>query len=379
VVASDARFLGWLLDSMRSGLLAIDRAGSVSALNPGARNMLGAAFRVLGRPCREVLRHQPTVVRLLEGALDGKERPSRAELTLEPVDGQPPRTIGFTLDTIRDVHGSVQGAALVFRDLTPLERQDEQDRLRDRLAALGQMAAGLAHELRNPLAGMEVLAGLLKRRLTGQAEELALLSELTSELRTLSRTVTESLEFVRPVRLTREPVDPVELLEESLALARSRVPFSGAIARDYDEELPTILADAEQLRGVETNLIVNAFESMAACERPGGHRLVLGLRVCTAARNLWEVSGAEPVADHAESAFRELVISVADTGAGVDHELRERVFHPFFTTKERGSGVGLAHAQKIVVNHGGVLELDGEPGEGAVFRVRVPIGHGGPA
>jgi nitrogen-specific signal transduction histidine kinase len=372
VVESDLRFLGWLVGSMRSGLVAIDRAGALAAVNPGACRMLGVACTDVGRPCREALRHQPMLLGLLRSALDGKERPSRAELTLEPVGGQPACTIGFTLDTVRDDDGSVQGAALVFRDLTPFERQDEQSRLRDRLASLGQMAAGLAHELRNPLTGMELLAGLLKRRLAGQPEELALLVELMSELRSLSRTVTESLEFVRPIPLTREPVDPVELLEESLALARSRVPFAGAIEREYDEELPAILADAEQLRGVETNLIVNALEAMADCVRPEGHCLRLGLCVQTTESEIWEVSGVDLEAA-GSAAVRELVISVVDSGLGVEPELRERVFHPFFTTKERGSGVGLAHAQKIIASHGGTLELDGRPGEGAIFRVRLPI------
>jgi len=372
VVESDPRFLGWLVGSMRSGLVAIDRAGALAAVNPGACRMLGVASPDVGRPCREALRHQPMVLGLLRSALDGKERPSRAELTLEPVGGQPGLTIGFTLDTVRDDDASVQGAALVFRDLTPFERQDEQSRLRDRLASLGQMAAGLAHELRNPLTGMELLAGLLKRRLAGQPEELALLVELMSELRSLSRTVTESLEFVRPIPLAREPVDPVELLEESLALARSRVPFAGAIEREYDEDLPAILADAEQLRGVETNLIVNALEAMAGCVRPEGHRLRLGLCVRTTESEIWEVSGVDLEAA-GSAAVRELVISVIDSGLGVDFELRERVFYPFFTTKERGSGVGLAHAQKIVASHGGTLELDGRPGEGAIFRVRLPV------
>lgn len=376
VVERDPRFLGWLVDSMRSGLVAIDRTGAVAAVNSGACRMLGVSGSGVGRPCRHVLRCQPTVVGLLEGALDGKERPSRAELTLEPVGDQAARTIGFTLDTVRDDDGSVQGAVLAFRDLTPFERQDEQDRLRDRLAALGEMTAGLAHELRNPLAGMEVLAGLLRRRLADRPEELALLGELVGELRSLSRTVTESLEFVRPVRLSREAVDPVELLEESLALARARIPFTGAIERRYDEELPLVKADAEQLRGVETNLIVNALESMAAYGRTDGHRLTLGLRVETAERGTWAVldAGADAVGP---APACELVITVSDTGSGVDPELRERVFHPFFTTKEHGSGVGLSHAQKVVVGHGGALEVDGLPGEGAVFRVRLPLSREG--
>jgi nitrogen-specific signal transduction histidine kinase len=373
VVQSESRYLGWLLDSMRSGLVAIDRTGTVAAVNRAARRMLGTPDAHPGAPCREALRRQPIVVRLLEGALDGHERPSRAELVLEPLDDEPGCTIGFTLDTVRDARGVVQGAAILFRDLTQFERKDEQGRLRDRLAALGQMAAALAHELRNPLAGMEVLAGLLKRRLVGRSEELALLGELTNELRSLSRTVTESLEFVRPVRLSHEPVDPVELLEESLALARSRVPFDGAIERDYDEELPKILADAEQLRGVGTNLIVNALEAMAGWPRAEGHRLRLGLRVCDADRELWEVAEAAERQTPARSVVRELVISISDTGPGVDPALREQVFHPFFSTKERGSGVGLANAQKIVSGHGGALELDGRPGDGAIFRIRLQL------
>lgn len=368
VLDADPRFSGWLVDSMRSGLVAIDRSGLVAAVNPAARRLLGVPADAVGRPCREVLGGRPEMVRLLESALDGRQRPSRAELTLAALDGGRPCTLGFTLDAVRDVAGGIRGAVFVFRDLTPFERQDEQERLRDRLAALGQMAAGLAHELRNPLAGMEVLAGLLKRRLAEMPEEQALLAELTHELRVLSRTVTESLEFVRPVRLDRKPVDPVELLEESLALARSRVPFRGAIERAYDEELPLLMADAEQLRAVHTNLIVNALESMAGCERAGGHRLLLGLRVRPQpASALADGSGESP------SVASELEISVSDTGEGVGPELRERVFHPFFTTKESGSGVGLAHAQKVVAGHGGGIELEGAPGEGAVFRVLLPL------
>jgi nitrogen-specific signal transduction histidine kinase len=371
---ADTSFLAWLARSMRSGLVAIDRSGAVTALNPVAARMLGAPAEALGRRCADLLRHQPTVARLLLGALDGRERPSRAELLLEPVDEQPARTIGFTLDTVRDERGAVQGAALIFRDLTPFERRDEQDRLRDRLAALGQMAAGLAHELRNPLTGMELLTGLLKRKLADRPEELSLLSELTDELRALSRTVTESLEFVRPLRLKREPVDAAALLEEALGLACSRIAFDGAIERDYDASLPPLLADPEQLRAVETNLIVNALEAMAGFERPEGHRLRLGLRLRTAAaEGVWEVSRPEGGPEGAVGNVREIEITVGDTGAGVEEELRDRVFHPFFSTKAAGSGVGLALAQKIVASHGGALELESKAGRGAIFRIRVPV------
>lgn len=356
----DAGYAGSLLDSIRSGLIAIDASGAVAALNAIGHRVLGCVGAdrddALGRDCREVLAGQPTVAQRLLEALDGIEPPSRAELSLDRAGP----TIGYTVSTIRDRHGAVVGAVLQFRDLTPYERNAEQQRLRERLAALGEMAAGLAHEIRNPLAGMEILTGLLRRRLVGREEELALVNELTAELHRVAQTVTDSLEFVRPVALRSEPVDPVEVLEESLARARSRVPFDVDVRRDYAETLPPLRADGERLEGVLTNLIVNAFEAMHfAGSAPAC--VSLGVRVAESE----SVFGAESDAD--------MVFSVADTGPGIPAELRERIFYPFFTTKQRGSGVGLAQAQKIVAGHGGRLELESEPGAGATFRVRIPL------
>jgi nitrogen-specific signal transduction histidine kinase len=270
------------------------------------------------------------------------------------VDGRPARTIGFTLLSVFEPSGAVRGAAMVFRDLTPFERMDEQDRLRDRLAALGQMAAGLAHAIRNPLASMEVLAGLLKRQLGDRPEELYLVEELMGELRSLAGTVTASLEFVRPVSISRVPCDPQALLERSLDLARARIPFGGAIQREYAGALPRIAVDADALRAALTDLLVNALEAMTERGPEGEHRLVLQLEV--------EDAGDER---------RELGIRISDSGPGIPEELRERVFYPFFTTKQGGSGVGLANAQKVILSHGGSIRL--ERGRGANFCVRLPV------
>ncbi len=338
----------------------------MAALNAAGHRILGCqgdgATAMIGRDCREALVAQPVVAERLLEALDGAERPSRAELTLEPRGGLPALTIGYTIAAVRDGGSSIAGAVLQFRDLTPYERSAEQERLRERLAALGAMAAGLAHEIRNPLAGMEILAGLLRRRLQHQPEDVALVNELSAEVRRVAQTVTDSLEFVRPMELRCDPVDPVGLLEESLARARSRVPFAVDIERDYAEALLPLCADAERLESVLTNLIVNAFEAMlGAGSAPA--RLSLGLRVEAPFGS--EGSGERPPP--------ELVFAVADTGPGIPEELRERVFYPFFTTKQRGSGVGLAQAQKVVVGHGGRLELVSEFGHGATFRVRLPL------
>ncbi|HBZ72839.1 MAG TPA: hypothetical protein DEP35_25140 [Deltaproteobacteria bacterium] len=376
----DPHFASALLGSVRSGLVAIDEQGRIAALNAGAQRILGcpegAPESALGRDCRKVLGPQPTVSRLLLEALDGHERPSRAELVLEAAGTSPPRTIGFTLGPVRDAAGTLRGAALFFRDLTPVERLGEQVRLHERLAALGQMAAGLAHEIRNPLAGMEVIAGLLRRRLEGCPEELALLAELTGELRSLAATVTESLEFVRPLTPVRARFDAAKLLEEALAIALARVPGPVSIDREYEPDLPAPLGDAEQLRTVLANLLVNALEAMQTVPA-GARRLRLALTNEALERSLggetWSIGGRSCATAACCPAERALVIAIDDSGPGVPADLRERIFYPFFTTKKRGSGVGLAMAQKIVASHGGSLSLEPEGGPGAQFRVRLPI------
>jgi signal transduction histidine kinase len=362
VTIRDPNFASWMIGSMRSGLVAIDADEGVVGLSSEAQRILGCPEgpleRLLGRPCREVLAAQPEVLARICGALDGRDRPSRAELVLDPVNGRPPRTIGFTLLSVRDPAGAVRGAAMVFRDLTPFERMDEQDRLRDRLAALGQMAAGLAHAIRNPLASMEVQAGLLKRQLGDRPEERSLVEDLMGELRSLAGTVNASLEFVRPVSISRASCDPQGILEQSLRLARSRVAFAGAIQREYADSLPPLVADADELRAALTDLLVNALEAMAESGSNRGQRLVLHLET-----------------DGPADEVRELRIRISDSGPGIPAELRERIFYPFFTTKSRGSGVGLANAQKVVLSHGGSIEVESGPEAGSTFCVRLPLGE----
>ncbi len=363
---------------MSSGVVAIDTRGEVVMLNPGAQRILGCPdgepSDAVGSHCLEALRSQPTLARLLLETLDGRAALSRAELVLEGVRDRLESTIGFTLTPVRDSEGEVRAAAIIFRDLTPFERMDERERLHERLAVLGQMAAGLAHEIRNPLAGMQIVAGLLMRRLADRDEECSLIAQLQGEIRSLARSVESCLEFVRPISPERGPVDLEALLNESLEIALARSTFSGAIERAYDEEIPQLSADVDQMRAVFTNLILNALEAMEAQAEGGEKRLVLGLSHVVAAPADRSVRvGIDGRAESEPVARREAVIRVSDTGPGVPSELSEKIFYPFFTTKQNGSGVGLATAQKIVAAHGGVLELESAPGRGCSFRVRVPI------
>ena len=258
-------FADWMLGSMSSGVIAIDTDERVVRVNDGARRVLrltGSVSEISGRPCAEVLSEQPAAARVLVAALSGQRPLSRAELVLDAPMGQPAQTIAFTLTTVRDDRGGMRGVAMIFRDLTPFERSDEQARLQDRLAALGQMAAGLAHEIRNPLAGMEVVAGLLKRRLADLPDECALVDQITAELRSVADTVSDALGYVRPVVSARAPVDLSALVAEAIEVARTRVEFAGKVVREERGRVDPISADPEQLRAVVTNLVVNAFEAM---------------------------------------------------------------------------------------------------------------------
>ena len=376
---TDVEFAGWLVGSLDSGVVAIDLHQSVVAFNAAAQRILTggelADERWAGRDVHSVLATQARVVALLVQGLDGKERPSRAELSLDETPGQPPRTIGFSPLAVRDRQGAVRGAALLFRDLTPFERLDEQARLQDRLAALGQMAAGLAHELRNPLAGMEVLAGLLGRRLADRPDESAIVKKILQGLRDMAASLNRGLDYVRPVAPARRCVEPLGLMDECLARARGGIPFVGAVEREFEQNLPTILVDPDQVRSVITDLIVNALQAMAEIDRPEGHRLTLGLRQAThpGVECSVRVDGTGLPADRSRRARRELVITIGDTGPGIPSEVGERIFYPFFTTKDQGTGVGLANTQKVVTAHGGTIGVSSREGEGARFEVRLPI------
>jgi signal transduction histidine kinase len=356
VAVADAEFARWLVASLGSGLVAVDRAGRVMACSAEALPLVAPAADpgdVLGRPCAELLARHPSLVRSLLEAAGGREAPGRAELTLE---GPERRRIGFRVLTVRDPAGRPAGAALLFRDLTPFERMDEQERLRERLAVLGEMTAQLVHELRNPLAVMEILAGLLERRVHERPEELRLTEELLGEVRRLAGTLTASLEFVKPLPLARASLDPRELCEEALALALARVPFAGSLERDFPDALPRLAADRGELRAALVALLVNALESLRDTPARSAARLRVGVRLVAAG----------------EGGGRDVVFEVADSGPGVPPELAERIFYPFFTTKPQGSGIGLAHARKVALQHGGSLELATPSGGGASFRLRVP-------
>src|SRR5471032_1615826 len=220
--APDDRFFRHIVSSMRNGVIAFRRDGTLALMNAEAYRIFGLTSSPgdAGQPFADVLRGRPEIIRVLSGAFELSHLPNRAELRLKELD----RVIGYTLSQVRDDGDVPIGAVLFFKDLTQVEQLEERERLRDRLASLGEMAAGIAHELKNPLAGIEVMAGLLRRQVPDSKDAQSLLADILSEAKLANAIVVEMLEFVRPVRLQVERTDLTDVLQQSVTMAESKVP-----------------------------------------------------------------------------------------------------------------------------------------------------------
>jgi signal transduction histidine kinase len=235
-----------------------------------------------------------------------------------------------------------------------LRQAQEEARRAERLAALGQLSAGLAHEIRNPLGVIKGSAEILNQKLSS-ADPLAkeLSGYIYTDVNRLSALVSRFLDFARPSQLNLTPEDLPALLEKSLkTVAEQGATANVSIVRQYAAALPRAMVDIELCEQVFTNLLLNACEAM-------GDRGQITVRI-------------SPV-ERTDGPPREVAVEIADTGPGIPEEMREQIFNPFFTTKKTGVGLGLAIVSKIVDSHGGAVKLVSAPGEGACFRVTLPV------
>jgi two-component system nitrogen regulation sensor histidine kinase GlnL len=352
------RFFRHLVFNLRTGVLAITRDGHVAAINDIAYRVLGLPARPgdLGRPFGEVLQDVPEVCRVLQEAFEVDDLPNRAEMRLRKTG----RAIGYTLSRIHDDEGQLVGATLFFKDLTRVEQIEERDRLRDRLAALGEMAAAIAHEVKNPLASIEVMAGVLKRQVTDQPEALEILGDIIKEAKMANAIVVEVLEFVRPISLQVDRVSLDEVLKDSITLAEGKM-RRGAVTihTRLAPDVPELLADSHQLRQLFSNLLANAFEAMGG----EGH---VDIRAEYVPAEDEPIGTTEPLPP-------QVSVEVRDNGPGIGADDLERIFSPFFTTKPQGTGLGLAIVRKVVDAHDGRIDAVSAPGRGATFKVTLPV------
>lgn len=351
------RFFRHMVFNLRNGVLAITRDGRVAAMNDIAYRVLGLHPNDtdLGQPFADVLQDCPEVVRVLQSAFDTSDLPNRAELRLRKTG----RAIGYTISHIHDDDGAQVGLTLFFKDLTRVEQIEERERLRDRLATLGEMAAAIAHEVKNPLASIEVMAGVLRRQLTDRPDAMEALGDIIKESKMANAIVVEVLEFVRPIRLQVEHVALSEVIADAVA---SLEDGGSCVHVHVNRDVPRLMADPNQLRQLFTNLITNALEAMEAT--PDQRRV--DIRAALVPEDP-DPGSAGPTAP------AQVRIEVKDNGPGISEDDIERIFSPFFTTKPQGTGLGLSIVRKVVDAHDGIIDATSAPGRGTTFRVTLPV------
>jgi signal transduction histidine kinase len=261
----------------------------------------------------------------------------------------------------------------ILTDRTELKRAEVSARRKERLASLGELSAGVAHEIRNPLAGIGASAQLLSERLGGDENHRRLVGLILDEVARLDRIVESMLQFARPPepRLRRAPLEAV--LDRALGLLSEDAETAGVrIETERSEDLPPIWIDPDQIEQVVLNLVRNALQAM---EETGG-RLTLSLRRVSRPRYVrlrngrrredkGVPSGEGPLQDWVE-------LEVTDTGHGIAPEELDRIFNPFYTTRKRGTGLGLAISEAIVREHGGMITVQSRPGHGTTVLLDLP-------
>jgi signal transduction histidine kinase len=348
----DGAFYKHFVTGMRNGVLAITREGTLALINDVACEVLGLpdGQSQLGRPIGEAFRDYPEILFVLADVFERDHLQNRAEMRLKPSG----KVIGYTLSHITDDQGALLGASMFFKDLTRVEQLNERERLRDRLVAIGELAAVFAHEVKNPLAGIEVMAGHLRRKV-GEAPELqSVLTDIIGEAKMANAIVQEVLDFVRPIRLQVEPTLLCDAVQAAVQHADAKGRRGNIVVETrVPQTLPHLRADKHQLTQVLTNLMVNAYEALDG----KGH-----VTVTASETRLQDGLGGRDA----------ILVEVADDGPGIPADVREKVFEVFFTTKAKGSGLGLAIVKRIVDAHDGRLDLQ-TSSDGTRVRVTLPL------
>lgn len=342
-----------ILESIPTGVLTLDRFGAVTSLNGAAERLLGLrATAVTGRPVG-TLDTAPDLVRWIETSRAGARLVEEADLGLD-LEGGRRATVRASAAELRDDAGRADGLVILLRDVTEVSRLETQLRRTDKLAALGTLAAGVAHEVRNPLHALTLNLHLLDQELAAGRGSSSDAGEyvgiLRAEIQRIHRIVDNFLRFAKPSIPETKPLDVHALLERVFSLlafeaAERRV----TIETVFDPALPSVPGDEGQLSQVFLNLGMNALQAMA----DGGSLVVATARDVTWAR-----------------------VSVSDTGDGIAAETLPHLFDPYFTTRPRGVGLGLAIAHRIVEGHRGTIDVESEVGRGTTMTVRLPVDHG---
>ncbi|MBM4338093.1 MAG: PAS domain-containing protein [Deltaproteobacteria bacterium] len=355
-----------IVQSLDSGLLTIDLNGRINFLNRTAEKILnrkGAELK--NASIYDLFPEMGGVVEeLKQKAPDFFNNYQRYETILTVENG---RTIylGFSISPLTDPDGSLIGYTLIFQDITRFKEMEDQMKRYDRMAAIGSLAAGMAHEIRNPLASLSGAIQMLKSELTLDEQQNHLMEITLRESERLNALITDFLLFAHPPHTNQSSLEIGKILDETIELFTHAPVFHEGIHITRPHRNGEILAmvDPDQVRQVIWNLLINAAQ---AIPEKGDIRISLE-------QTNENLRGSMPF--HAQMKRKDWVkITIADSGNGIAPQEKEKIFEPFYTTKEGGTGLGLSIVHKIIESHNGVIKVESEVGRGAAFTVFLPAG-----
>jgi len=347
-----------LLTTMSDGLLSIDREGNIAAMNPAACRILG----ISGEEAKEssaltLLEQAPGVLSYVEEVLRDLRGGAQRELRIS--QGNEEQIILANSSLLTDPQGHPLEVITNLHDITELKRLEARIRQTERLAALGTLAAGMAHEIRNPLSAIKTFVQLLPRKIDKPDFLQKFNRTVPRELERINRLIEDLLELSRTPKYHFSPLNLQPLLAETLEFFEAELQVNQIqCVTSLPPDLPPVMADADQLLKAFYNLFRNAIQAM-----PGGGQLTIE------AHREVELSFGQPMPSDQDGW---ILLTLADTGMGIPEETTKSIFNPFFTTKDTGTGLGLAITHKVITEHGGHIEVVSRVGEGSSFIIYLP-------
>jgi len=328
-----------ILQSVPSGVVSIDNSMKIKSVNQAAERILGINAReVIDRDFPEVF-NEPLITLIRD-----KKTISRGEYPYVTKDNRH-IWLGVSTSPLRNAAGETIGLIFVFTDLTDVKTLQEQVKLKERLTQLGEMSAGISHELRNSMSVISGYAKFLSKKV--ESSQKAAVDAILEEIKNMDLIISELLQFTKPAVLNTSDIDLNRLINETVT---ATVGSNETIRVTIDTENSIFIrADEVLLRQALTNILNNAIEAM-----PEGGNLEIKSR-------------------HLKD---RVIISIKDTGEGIPENIKEKIFLPFYTTKQKGIGLGLALVQKIILAHNGSIEVDSTKGQGTIFTITLPAGLG---
>ena len=342
----------YILKSIESGMIICDAEGRIMRFNKSAQNILGISENIaIGKHYKTVLGEKKPLCSLLEMALLAQKVCGVPEIEISKTEGEN-IWVGINTSAIKDEQSKTLGVAVLLTDLTEIKRLQNEIAFQEKMAALGEMSSGLAHELRNSMGTILGFSKLLKKKRGDETSKDQIVNSILNEAMFMEAMLQRFLSFAKPFDLKIEKVNLKNVMDECIKSLEENLK-TNKIKLDLKSEpnLPTILGDRLLLKQSFQNLIQNSIDAM-----PQGGKISIDL---------------SETKSYSEEKF--IKVKISDTGCGIEEKDQKKLFHPFFTSKEKGTGLGLSLVKKIISLHHGEIEFESQINQGTTFKINLPL------